>query len=325
LLKIYHSLSRNPYFNLAFESYLVEQHRSGEAYLYLWQNENTVVIGRNQNPWKECDLTYLEETGGKLARRMSGGGAVYHDLGNLNFTFVTDDGEEQIHQNIAVIIAALGAEFGIRAEFSGKNDLMVDGFKVSGNAYFAEEGTLCHHGTLLVDVDGNRLGKLLTVSKQKLESKGIDSVRSRVKNLVMFNPNVTVEGLMRCLDHAFITAYGTADHAADYKADSTTVRTIDVIDVSEGDVDTHSSAVIHPLMQQFESWEWRYGASPAFNVQMSERYAWGSVDLYLMVEDGIVKAVKIASDALDVNLPEKLSARIVGAPFDEAKIKALMA
>jgi lipoate-protein ligase A len=306
----------NPYFNLAFETYLVRHHQAGDASLYLWQNENTVVIGRNQNPWKECDLDYLKSTEGKLVRRLSGGGAVYHDLGNLNFTFISNDAADRIQKNIGIIIDALG-QYGIRAQFSGKNDILAEGYKVSGNAFYTEVDTLCHHGTLLVDVDGSRLEKVLTVSKQKLASKGIDSVKARVKNLTALQSALTVDGLIQRLNRAFLAAQDSINDPI----------AIDAEKLLAGDLqDTlpNSAAEIKSLMTDFESWEWRFGASPVFNVQINERFPWGTVELYLQVEDGVVKAVTVTSDALEVNLPERIKKKLLGCPYDEAAIKALI-
>jgi len=196
LHKIYVSKSNNPYFNLAFEEYLVKNAKTEDQIYYLWQNDNTVVIGRNQNPWKECAWEKLEEDGGKLVRRLSGGGAVFHDLGNLNFTIIRKDEELQIERNIGLITKALD-KFAIEAYFTGKNDMVVEGYKISGNAFVEEEGILCHHGTMLIDADLTKLGNYLKASELKLKSKGIDSVVARVKNLKEFNSEITVEKIIK--------------------------------------------------------------------------------------------------------------------------------
>ena len=173
----------NPYKNLAVEEYLLLHCEDKECILYLWQNQNTVVIGRNQNAWKECKVTKLEEENGHLARRLSGGGAVYHDLGNLNFTFLVNKDEYSLEKQLQVIINAMG-RLGLKAEKSGRNDILIDGKKFSGNAFYEQEKHCYHHGTIMVDVNKEILSRYLTVSKDKLKSKGVDSVKSRVTNLV---------------------------------------------------------------------------------------------------------------------------------------------
>ena len=147
-----HSESFDPYYNLAIEEVLLESVQQGESILYLWQNAATVVIGHNQNPWKECRVGHLEEDNGHLARRLSGGGAVYHDIGNLNFTFLCSDKDYDLKKNLSVIVEACRAN-GIAAEISGRNDILVQGCKFSGNAFYHTHGNSYHHGTLMVNVD----------------------------------------------------------------------------------------------------------------------------------------------------------------------------
>ena len=180
--------SNDPSLNLALEEYLLGK---GINCIYLWCNEPTIVIGRNQNPYRECNLPKLEEDHVHLERRRSGGGAVYHDLGNLNFTIISHKTADAVERNFAFVAEVLG-HFGIDARVSGRNDLEVDGLKISGSAFFEDGEVFCHHGTLLVDVDMTRLSEYLIPSKLKLESKGIDSVRARVANLSDFCDGITV-------------------------------------------------------------------------------------------------------------------------------------
>ena len=182
----------HPYKNLAVEEYLLLHCEPQECILYLWQNQNTVVIGRNQNAWKECKVESLEENGGHLARRLSGGGAVYHDLGNLNFTFLVSKENYSIDRQLEVIVKAV-QKLGAKAEKSGRNDILIDGKKFSGNAFFDSKGYYYHHGTLLLNVDTASMSRFLNPSKAKLQSKGIDSVRSRVVNLSSLCPDITVD------------------------------------------------------------------------------------------------------------------------------------
>ena len=171
------SNSFDPWLNLSIEEYLLDNYARDNAVLYLWQNAHTVVIGRNQNAWRECRIENLERDGGKLARRLSGGGAVYHDLGNLNFTFLLPRLEYNLHRQLAVIVDAVKG-LGIEANFSGRNDILAEGKKFSGNAFYHGRQASYHHGTVLIDVDMSRLSMYLNVSKAKMESKGVRSVAS---------------------------------------------------------------------------------------------------------------------------------------------------
>ena len=202
-----------PYRNLAVERYLLEHTPAGSVTLYLWQNKNTVVIGRNQNPWAECNMTQLRRDGGHLVRRLSGGGAVYHDSGNLNFTFLTDARTYNLARQLEVIIGALKS-LGINAEKSGRNDILVDGRKVSGNAFYTSGGKKYHHGTLLIDVKTDEMAKYLTVSPLKLQAKGVSSVKSRVLNLKEVCPSLTVPVLQNALVRSFAEIYGNDEKRA---------------------------------------------------------------------------------------------------------------
>ena len=190
-LGIYETTSVNPHRNLAMEKYLMDNTEPGMCILYLWQNQNTVVIGRNQNAWLECRTSLLEEEGGKLARRLSGGGAVFHDLGNLNFTFLMCKEDYDLDKQLSVIQKACSYA-GIAVEKSGRNDLLAEGRKFSGNAFYQNRTHAYHHGTLMVNVDRDKLGRYLSPPKAKLEAKGIASVRSRVVNLTELAPSLTI-------------------------------------------------------------------------------------------------------------------------------------
>ena len=215
-LLVVRSGSTDPYPNLAVERVLLEGVRPGTCVLYLWQNARTVVIGRNQSAADEVRLDELAACGGRLARRLTGGGAVYHDLGNLNFTFLAqrDDYDEDVQTD--VILAAVRS-LGVDAERTGRNDLVADGRKFSGHAYRRGAGGCCHHGTLMVDVDTSQMTRFLTPPAGKLAARGVASVRSRVVNLSELSPQVTVESLADALVASFEDAYGT--RAAELQVD----------------------------------------------------------------------------------------------------------
>ena len=206
-LLTYESGSFDPFLNLATEQHLLDTVEGGCCLLYLWQNQNTVVIGKNQNPWAECRASLLESEGGHLARRLSGGGAVFHDLGNLNFTFLVPTEDYDLGKQQRVLLEACQS-FGIPAELSGRNDLTADGRKFSGNAFYHNGPRSYHHGTLLVNVDGEKLSRYLTPTRAKLEAKGVPSVRSRVVNLMELCPSLSIDGLKKALVEAFEKVYG---------------------------------------------------------------------------------------------------------------------
>lgn len=275
--KVYLSESFDPKFNLSIEEWLMDCSEPDDVILFLWQNENTIVIGRNQNPYKECDVKKLKEDDVCLIRRLSGGGAVYHDLGNLNFTFIASDNNYDVENNLKVIIDAIG-KFGIHSYFNGRNDLLVHERKFSGNAFISDKGKTCHHGTLLVDVDLDKLSRYLTVSPLKLKSKGIDSVLSRVVNLKEIAPQMTIENLKTAL----ITSFNEF-----YKTEAKTII------LNEDEVD------ITKYIEKYNSWEWNYSESPDFSIVLENKFDWGIFEINLELSDGKVKDCKIFTDTIE--------------------------
>jgi len=294
-LATYESGSFDPFQNLAMEQHLLETVEGGCCLLYLWQNQNTVVIGKNQNPWAECRASLLEAEGGHLARRLSGGGAVFHDLGNLNFTFLLPTEEYDLERQQRVLLTACQS-FGIPAELSGRNDLTAGGRKFSGNAFYHSGRRSYHHGTLLVDTDGEKLSRYLTPPKAKLEMKGVPSVRSRVVNLVELCPGITVGALKKALVDAFEGVYG-------HRSATRPLTEADEKRVAE-------------LKTVYESWDWRFGQSLPFTWRSEGRFAWGGVELQLIVEEGVVRAARVYTDAMDHSLAARVEAALEGCRFD---------
>lgn len=284
----------DPYTNLAVESALLSTAGEGAVILYLWQNENTVVIGRNQNPWLECRTALLEREGGRLARRQSGGGAVFHDLGNLNFTFLAPHEEFDIARQLTVIQTALAA-LGIPAEISGRNDLHCQGRKFSGNAFYRGPSAAYHHGTLLVNVDLEKMTRYLSPAKAKLAAKGISSVRSRVVNLAQLRPGLTVEALGRALCRAFAQVY----------------------EGSPAPAPAPDPARVALLRARQASWEWNYGQQPPFSLDCRSRFPWGQVQVLLRVEQGVILEAKVYTDAMDVSLSPRVEAALTGCRLAE--------
>lgn len=260
----------DPWHNLSLEEALLDSIKPGEALLYLWQNHNTVVIGRNQNAWKECRWKELEEDGGKLARRLSGGGAVYHDRGNLNFTFVMSKELYNLEKQLDVILQAVRS-LGVEAKFSGRNDILAEGQKFSGNAFYSTPKAAFHHGTLLVDVDFSRLGRFLNVSQDKMKAKGVTSVKARVVNLASLNKAITIESIANAMHESFIDHYGQTRVLADEDI----------------------PADLNAYYDRYASWEWRYGRTPEFDVIYDTRFEWGGIELGFTMKDGKVADCRI--------------------------------
>lgn len=281
----------NPWKNLAIEKHLADRVQPGDLLFYLWQNEKTVVIGRNQNALRECKAQLLEEEGGYLARRTTGGGAVYHDLGNLCFTFIASPERYDLERQMKVIQLAC-RKFGIETEFSGRNDIITkDGYKFSGNAFSVNKTCKIQHGTLMIDLNKEKLTRYLTPSEEKMKAKGVKSVESRVCNLKQLNADVTVEAMKKALVEAFVEEYGEYE------------RIGLVEDVQE-------------TYNMYASWDWRYGKSPECEVVHSKRFSWGEVQVHLKLKNLHIEECKVYSDSLDVEFPDKLESVLINQRFD---------
>ncbi|MEA5040662.1 MAG: lipoate--protein ligase [Clostridiaceae bacterium] len=291
----------DPYRNLAAEQVLLESVEEGECILYLWQNRQTVVIGRNQNAWLECRLSELEQDGGRLARRLSGGGAVYHDLGNLNFTFLVRKADYDLDRQLDVVIKAC-QKLGISAKKSGRNDVLADDRKFSGNAFYDSGGHAYHHGTLLVDVDMDALSRYLRPSRAKLEAKGVQSVRSRVVNLRELQPGLTIQSLKEAMISAFELVY-------DLPSTPLTIAALD-------------GTRLAALTARNESWEWRLGPRLPFTCACEGRFLWGGLSLELQVGGGVIENAKVWSDAMDWQFAGQLEDALRGARFAPEALRA---
>lgn len=267
-----------PYWNIAVENHLVET--ADAITLYLWRNRRTVVIGQNQNPYSEVNVEALEADGGYLMRRKTGGGAVYHDDGNINFSFVVPKALYDQTRQFSVIQRAVES-FGLHTELSGRNDILVEGRKFSGNAFSKGRTNDLHHGTILIRGNMDDLQRYLRPKPAKLQKHGVSSVRSRVVNLSELNPGITAESLTPRLRDAFEAEYG---------GKCVEVAFTDLISRPE----------VKALHDHFASSQWKYGNWRTFSAQRSGQFDWGGVELSLHLEDGIISDVQIASDALDL-------------------------
>lgn len=302
-LSIYEGTSFDPHNNLALEKHLMDITKPGTCLLYLWQNQNTVVIGRNQNPWLECRTGLLKQEGGTLARRLSGGGAVFHDLGNLNFTFIMCKEDYDLDKQLSVIETACSYA-GISVERSGRNDILAEGRKFSGNAFYQNQTHAYHHGTLMVDVDRKKLGRYLSPPKAKLEAKGIASVRSRVVNLNELAPDLTICTLKAHMIQAFCQVYG-------FPAEPLVLTAED-------------QKAVDQLKAEYSSWEYLFGTPLPFTFQCESHFPWGHISIQLDAKDGIIAQAKVFSDSMDWTLPSLVENALSGCRFETAAMQSAL-
>lgn len=282
-----------PYWNISVENYLVEH--ADAVVLYLWRNRRTVVIGQNQNPFSEVNVEALEADGGFLMRRKTGGGAVYHDDGNLNFSFVVPKALYDQQRQFSVIQRAVES-FGLHTELSGRNDILAEGRKFSGNAFSKGRVNDLHHGTLLIKGDMSDLARYLKPKPAKLQKHGVQSVRSRVVNLAELNPEITPESIAPRLRAAFEAEYGAES-------------------VEVGFADLMACQDVKTLHDHFASDEWKYGRWRTFLAQRSAQFDWGGVEMALTIDEarGIITDVQLASDCLDLAALDEARRLLTGA------------
>ena len=281
----------DPYRNLAAEEYMTKQIGAEDELLFLWQNAPTVVIGKNQNSRAECDLEKMEADGVLLSRRLSGGGAVFHDLGNLCFSFISHEKIHDVTRQLSVIADACRT-FGIDAKPTGRNDVEADGRKFSGNAFYSVGENKCHHGTVLISADKSRLANYLTVSKTKLEAKGIKSVRSRVVNLCELVPDITVEAFESALIAAF---------------------------APDMTLPMPSEALFAERAEFLSSREWLLGSDPEFTDEIKYRTDEGEFTLHLTVRGETVTDCQVFTDSLDSDAAEKIRSKVIGKKLVEVQ------
>ncbi|MCM3711702.1 lipoate--protein ligase [Sporosarcina luteola] len=299
----------DPRINLAIEEYVLKNMDiDKDPFLLFYINEPSIIIGKNQNTVEEINTEYVDANGIHVVRRLSGGGAVYHDLGNLNFSFITkDDGESfrNFKKFTEPVIKALG-EMGVKAELLGRNDILVEGRKVSGNAQFATQGRMFTHGTLMFDTEIERVVSALKVKKDKIESKGIKSIRSRVANISEFieGPMTIEQFRMEILKSIF----GGEEN----------VQYWELTDEDWDNIRALSS-------ERYGNWDWNYGKSPKFNMQHSHRFPVGGIDVRLQVEKGnIINDVNIFGDFFGVGDVAVVEDSLKGVQYDRESItKAL--
>jgi len=287
-VKILTSTSNNIIFNLATEEYLFEKSKVLHPVLFLYRNDKTIVIGKHQNPWKECRIKEMQIDGVTLSRRKSGGGAVYQDLGNTCFSFLDpiDDIPSNTNfkeLNTDVLLDAMKVMNIPNAAKSGRNDIVIDGRKVSGSAYkFKPKNRTLHHGTMLINLDKSAANKYLNPSLEKLKSKGVDSVKARIVNLTEIHPDITHEKYCEAMKIAYMKKH-KGKKIEELVLDENELRKIPEID---------------EIYRETSSWAWRFGETPEFSYSIEKKFDWGLVEVCLDVNKAAISTGKIYSDCL---------------------------
>ena len=299
-MRIVTNRSTDPYFNLAAEEYFLEE--CAGDFFCVWRNDRSVIVGKNQNAWAQVDAAFARENGVAVVRRLTGGGAVFHDLGNVNYTFVTGGSGIDFASFAAPILRAL-ASFGVNAHIGGRNDLIADGgAKISGNAACvrptAHGERRIHHGTLLFSADLSEMERVLTPDPEKLSSKGIASVKSRVANIRDLTPALGDVDAAEFLE--LLVRFGEREFGA--KADELTAD--------------EKAAISRLADEKYRTWEWNFGASPAFEFTRSRRFPYGRVTVEMTAARGVIEDVAITGDFFSQRDVSALCARLRGARLD---------
>lgn len=297
------SPSTDPRFNLALEQYVFDELPRDKEYFMLWQNENAIIVGKHQNTIEEINLEYVKSQKIQVVRRLSGGGAVYHDLGNLNFTFILDAGEvEDLDLSFfsTPIVKAL-KKLGLEVEQNGRNDITIDGRKFSGSAQYIKEGRIMHHGTILFNSDLNKIAAALAVSKDKVESKGVKSVKSRVTNLIDYLPKkISLEEFKELLK----------------------TYVFEQIDEQYYLTEADLQRILEIKKERYDTWEWNYGHSPKYSIT-KERYFpnCGKIQLNMEVDKGTIMKFATSGDYFGMGAQEELENLLVGKKLEEKELK----
>ncbi|MBL4955117.1 lipoate--protein ligase [Neobacillus sp. OS1-32] len=298
----------DPRINLAIEEYALKNLDINQTYFLFYINEPSIIIGKNQNTIEEINTEYVEKNGIHVVRRLSGGGAVYHDLGNLNYSFITKDDGESFHnfrKFTEPVIAAL-KKLGVNAELSGRNDIEVGGRKISGNAQFSTKGRMFSHGTLMLNSEMENVAAALKVKKEKIASKGIKSVRSRVANISEFlEKKISIEEFRSFLLRNIFDGQQ---------------------EIPEYVLTEEDWTKIHELSKErYQSWDWNYGKSPKFNLQRSHRFPVGTIDVRLEVNKGMIENCKIYGDFFGIGDVSEIEAKLTGIRYEKGEIEKALA
>lgn len=304
MLYIYNN-STNPYYNLALEEYILKEFTQ-ECFM-LWQNSPSIIVGKNQNTISEININYIKEHNIPVVRRLSGGGTVFHDLGNLNFTFIIDDTKNSFvdFKKFTLPIIEVLRKLSVNAELSGRNDLTIGGKKFSGNAQYKFKNRLLHHGTLLFTSNISDLTSALKVDPSKFEGKGIKSVKSRVTNISehLKKPLAISEFKQMIMEHI------KASH-----------KEFDFYKLTPQDINTVNKLV----QEKYSTWEWDFGSSPAYNFSNRKKFAGGSIEAYLSVSNGIIRQIKLYGDFFGKYDISDIEQTISGTKHEESAVRQVL-
>ena len=297
------SPSTNAAFNLAMEQYIFDCLDNRQEYFMIWQNKNAVIIGKNQNTIKEINQSFIQKNDIQVIRRLSGGGAVYHDLGNINYTFIVNETDSRMNLKLFTkIVSDTLNKLGIHSEISGRNDILIDGKKFSGTAQYHKNHRVMHHGTLMFHSDLSVLANALNVSENKIQSKGIESVRSRVANICDYlsEPLTLGEFKQKFLDTLFEDI-----HTTSYDLTSNDIQNI--------------LKIKHNI---YDTWQWNFGHSPDYMITRSHRFEnCGEIELCINVEKGIITSFHTYGDYFSSKPQSELSSILEGCPYRTDKIQ----
>lgn len=307
---ILNNKSRSAYFNTAMEEHIIKHltKKLDDDILLFWQNENAILVGRNQNTLQQINRQKCEELGIQVVRRLSGGGTVYHDMGNILFSFISSADKQNMNNYkkfTQPIIDALEKEFGIKSEFSGKNDITIDGKKISGNAQYLSGNTLASHGTLLFNINMMILPELLYVDKAKLVSKGIDSVRARVTNILplLEDKTITVQAFISKIMNHFLLSGA------------------EIYELTDEDV----QAAEELAESKYKKWEWNFGKSPEANLSNQLRFeAAGLLNVEATTLKGRIEDIRFYGDYLSVLGVELIEKALIGAEYEPKTVRNIL-
>lgn len=297
------SKSNDPRFNLALEQYVFDKMNRHHSYFMLWQNDASIIIGKHQNIAAEIHQDYVKRNKIHVVRRLSGGGAVYHDMGNINFTYITDQNSELFDfSKFCLPVAKALEQLGVHAEINGRNDMEIDGKKFSGNSQYAKEGRIMHHGTLMFDSELEVLEKALSVPEDKIRSKGHDSVRSRVTNIRPYLKNdMETKEFFHVIKQFMLKE-----------------NQLDTYELTEEDLDA-VKALQH---ERYDTWEWNYGFSPDYEILKKRRVEnCGNIEIHMDIKNGRIDRLAFSGDYFS-NLDSRgLVPYLIGAKLKEKELE----
>ncbi len=295
--------SLDPHYNLALEEYLLKYMENQGDFFLFWQNSPSVIVGKFQNTIQEINTEYIKNNNINVVRRITGGGAVYHDLGNLNFTFITEKADKNLDfSKFTEPVANALQQLGVPAVVSGRNDITIEGKKFSGNSQCHYKDRILHHGTILFNANLEKVAAALNVKKDKIHSKGVKSVKSRVTNVIDYlEEKITLAEFQRILLKNIFAGQEIREHL---------LSAVEIAKVKD------------LMVNKYMTWDWNYGKSPDFNIKKEKRFPWGGVEFYCEVEKGIIKACRIYGDFFSSADIREFEEKLIGVKFAEEALRS---